>query len=448
MVELLIRSQARVQAQGNQGTAIEWAIRNGHAKIVLALINGGASTIEISFDELDLMGAKNSHAETLEVLITALIRTNPEQIPELLEAAAQHGKKHLLISLLKAGANPDQSVSSHTPLAYAAIRGHVDLVQLLREAGANEVMALSSVITSGNIHAAELLIKLGITLDQELFDNTTLLFYAAMTGNEEMMQTLLASKMRPNATNAIGKTALMYAAGNGQLITAQMLIAANADLTATDAIGKTALMYAAGNGQLITAQMLIAANADLNATDADGKTALSHAALRGHVEMVGQLLTGAHAPSYDHLVATHVRIREAKVRIKKTEHPGVQALAAKYKQIISLLGNAISDAAPPVAPREPKPGNKPQWASFLPTKKSPSFEPLAIAKTIEDACEAIQEINQALIACDRAFSPSESVEFAQAMKSPIIQNNRHHLKLCDLLAHNVTIQQSFLPNLS
>jgi hypothetical protein len=309
------------------------------------------------------------------------------------------------------------------------------MVEFLCLNGSNELLAIFSLIKSDNLQAIKLIVKDDSEIAGKNWDDATLFVYAAATGNETILQTLLA-KIDLNATYDQGKMALMYAAKNGQQTIVQMLLAAKVHLDAVDANGETALMYAAKNDQRIIVQMLLAAGANRNAVDANEKMAIDHAALGGHLEMV-QLLVPQHIER--HMLSQSLgHIYRACQPQNNVPHP----LAAKYLKIRSFLANVLQE---PISstPTKPPTQQKLTWEDLLPTKKSPNFETLRNAQTIEEICKALEEINQSLVACGREFSSSEKREFAKAMQKPIIQTHQQDPRIVDLLLRNVQIQQGF-----
>ena len=408
VVELLIRMKADLVVQGTEGSAVDWAIRRGHAQVLFALLSAGAPTHEIDLDQLEALGRTKNHSEVLDVILQIFIKTKPNLLQELLATAAQNGHRHILTSLLSAGANPNELYLGHSVLAHAAMHGQREVLEILRLSGSNEKNAITSLIKSGQLQALKLLVRDEAEVARKNLDDETLLFYAAMTGSEKMLQPLL-SKI---------------------------------DLNTTNDAGETPLMCAARNDQRVIAKMLLKANANPNVIDPEGKTAIDHASIRGHLEMV-ELILHTDDIEPQNFPRTLDYVHRAYIYIRKSENPSEQVLATKYQKIKSILGNAIADATPS-APTIPRTQKKITWAEFLPTVKSPNFEALITAKTVEEVCEALDEIHQSLIESNRPFSPPEELEFAAAKKNPIFQNHKGDQKITDLLSLTATTQQRFL----
>jgi serine/threonine protein kinase len=109
-------------------------------------------------------------------------------------------------------------------------------------------------------------------------------------GNTGAVDLFLAAGMRPDVTDAAGRTALVNAASRGHDQISRKLLSRGADVNARDRGGSTALMEAAQGDHKETAQVLLEGGADVNLRDDEGQTALMRAAARGHTEMVRVLL--------------------------------------------------------------------------------------------------------------------------------------------------------------
>ena len=201
---------------------------------------------------------------------------------------------------------------------------------------------------------------------------TSTLQVAAITGDLELVHTLLAAGADINTVDYNGKTALQAAASRGYLEIVERLLAANADVNAPPDkyYGQTALQTATSRGDLEIVERLLAANADVNASPdkAYGQTALQTAASRGYLEIVERLLAAnadVNAPGNDGYTALQAaasggyyevveRLLEANADVNASANKdyGQTALQAAasggYLEIVERLLAANADVnAPP-----------------------------------------------------------------------------------------------------
>ena len=175
-----------------------------------------------------------------------------------------------------------------SPLFVASAAGHVEVVRLLVDAGADKNFAV-----------------LGMTS----------LMLASRQGRVEMVRLLVeagADKDMTCTCDHAGATALMLAACRNRVEVVRLLVEAGAEKDVADKDGfltpaeiallpgiddegvfmyhdHTALMTAARHGYVEVVRLLVEAGADKAVTDSVGRTALTLAARKGHVEVVSLL---------------------------------------------------------------------------------------------------------------------------------------------------------------
>ena len=122
-------------------------------------------------------------------------------------------------------------------------------------------------------------------------DGLTPLIWAAIQGHEEVVRLLLERGGDLEAKNHNGDTALMWASlmGHKDVVDFMLDRGANADLCEPES-GVTALMAASAKGHADVAQVLVERGAAVNARDRNGNTALTHASIKGYAEVVDLLL--------------------------------------------------------------------------------------------------------------------------------------------------------------
>lgn len=185
--------------------------------------------------------------------------------------------------LLEAGADVNLAdAQSFAPLAHAVERQHVEVVEMLLAAGADEMhqnfrggTALIMAASKGDVRFVSLLRNPQAT---DLFDRegNTALAHASNGGHLEAMALLIS---RGAICDLVGDgfdghTPLMLLAAEGSAAAASVLIAAGADLDLQTAISRsTALMLAMAHGNLDVLAVLVRGGASLTVIDATGSTA-------------------------------------------------------------------------------------------------------------------------------------------------------------------------------
>ncbi|CZR58736.1 uncharacterized protein PAC_08628 [Phialocephala subalpina] len=151
-----------------------------------------------------------------------------------------------------------------TALIWAALKGNETLVQLLLEKGAD--------------------------IEANDNDGKTALLWVTLLGKENLVQLLLEKGADIEAKNSDGRTALLLVALLGNEAIVQLLLKEGADIEAKDNDGRTALLRAALLGNEAAVLLLLEKGADIEAKDNDGRTALLNMALLGKEALVQLLL--------------------------------------------------------------------------------------------------------------------------------------------------------------
>ena len=180
-------------------------------------------------------------------------------------SACERGRVTEVEHLLHAPLNPDarDAQNDWMGIHLAARNGHLDIVRLLLEAGADK--------------------------DAARQNGSTALHTAAWNGHLDVVRFLLEAGADKDAAAQSGGTALHTAAQSGNLDIVRLLLEAGADKDAARKNGSTALHTAAQFGYLDVLQLLVEAGADKDAVMQNGATALSLAVQQGHADIV-QLL--------------------------------------------------------------------------------------------------------------------------------------------------------------
>jgi ankyrin repeat protein len=166
-----------------------------------------------------------------------------------------------------------------TPLAWAALNGHRDVVKLL-------------------------LARQGIQADSKDIYGKTPLWLAANYGHKEVVELLLGfNGVDPDTPRILHETPLSAAAGYGyEDVVSVLVTCGDVNMNVKNKNGQTALFLAAQSGHESVVKLLLTYdNIDQDASDTGGLTPLSAAAATGHFTIVDCLLkAGADPTLKDH----------------------------------------------------------------------------------------------------------------------------------------------------
>lgn len=180
-----------------------------------------------------------------------------------LQAAAKSGRENIVkMMVARADVNAIDD-GGRTSLSWAASGGHVEIVKLLLNAGADV-----------NAEGGEK-------------DGCTALYYAVYYRHTDIVRVLLDAKANVMLRDKDGRTALHHAAGKvGYAEGVKMLLGAGANINARDHTwGWTTLHYAAYYNHTEIVKILLNQMADITVRDKDGLTALELAVKHGHTEV-------------------------------------------------------------------------------------------------------------------------------------------------------------------
>ena len=192
--------------------------------------------------------------------------------PQALCRSAKEGDVTVLNLLLAAGMNPDTSTDDdyRTPMVYAAVAGHANIVTALIHAGAdvnkrigNDATALSFATSAGHLDVVRTLLDAGS--DADAINGA---FVKAVLAKQRDAIRLLVERGADVAhRGAAALTELADSGGGDDALNpiAQLLLDLGADPNGRNEEDMTPLMMVARYGQIAVAQTLLAHGADVNA---------------------------------------------------------------------------------------------------------------------------------------------------------------------------------------
>ena len=323
LLQLFIKKGADINAHKSldqigpgieNGSALATAAFGGHKKMVSLLLRNGAET------ELRYQGSG------LHILHQAATLGMIDLVEYCLKSKECNIDVPLVTTLRKYG---DRQIL--TPLAYACVEGHVDVVRLLLDRGAaieypgDSMTVLHQAARRGHASIVTLLVEAQVSrvgavkaqtyIDRRLpHSDDTALHEAARAGSVDAITTLFDHNAS-YTTNSQDVTPLQAAAFRNKPYAVQTFLDKKKQqgvngvisIESRNTLGRTALIDAARENHLTVVIVLLEHGlrecdespgrfrAFVNQRDLKGQTALSHAAEQGNDAITDQLLTGYQA---------------------------------------------------------------------------------------------------------------------------------------------------------
>jgi ankyrin repeat protein len=172
----------------------------------------------------------------------------------------------------------------------------------------------------------------------------TLLTTAVRNGHLDLVRLLLERGAEVNQANGYGATALDYAVGRGHEEIVSILVSSGADPSRKGYRDKTALMSASMGGHVAVIRLLLRSMEDrgLDERDSYGITALCYACFEGHADVLrALLLAGA-----DRTIASNIGTTPLHIALERRHHECVALLQVSTSFVSRPLNHMMAAYSP------------------------------------------------------------------------------------------------------
>lgn len=221
----------------------------------------------------------------------------PGPVVDTLWDASLNGKIETVRTLVESEDVNEQNQAGETPLFAASSNGHVDVVNLLIEAGASVNRAKHKGTTplwiasqEGYDSIVKLLIEKGANVNQAQHNGTTPLYIASQEGHVAVVDLLLRENAAVDEANDKKVTPLIVASQSGHVEIIQRLIESGAFVNQNDSDGDTPLYVAAEAGEFAAASFLLQSGATIDKGNGMFETPLYTAVKNKHADVVRLLV--------------------------------------------------------------------------------------------------------------------------------------------------------------
>ncbi|XP_077979943.1 uncharacterized protein LOC144435234 [Glandiceps talaboti] len=282
-------------------SSLHMAARRNFSNILRRLLSNGADVNLKDYNGAVPLhySARYGHHEITEILLRhdrsdVNVQDGDKMSP--LHHAATYGNVPMCELLLKYGADlRAKEINDITPLMFASIRGNMETMKFIIEAGktmhiASDIFmedvddegsnALHLAIVRSHTETAIFCLDEGADVNSKKFNGHTPLHIAAITGNADLAKLLIERGAKVNAKDDEQMTPLHRASLYSRMDVMKLLVGRDAFLETKDLEMFTPLLAASWKGQTVAAKFLIDAGASITVTDRESKSCL-HWAVEG-----------------------------------------------------------------------------------------------------------------------------------------------------------------------
>ena len=271
------QSKTKKQKSKNENTLLIEALEGNNEKAVAALLKNGKLNILTTFRTTDnanplVIATQQQNIANIKALINEYNKKNPISVKESIIDKKDKYDKQLFIY-----AFATQNKTIIDLIREFILYNDTEYKKINQKNTQLNLNKIRDAIKNGNSSTIKQIInnyKINLNTPIHNKHDSTVLHYAVMAKNSEIIKFLIEKGADINAPDKGGQTSLMYAVQNNFIDIANLLIEKDANIDAQDNNGQTVLMFAIANNHLDSTRLLIKKGANVNAQDNAAKLLL------------------------------------------------------------------------------------------------------------------------------------------------------------------------------